>query len=126
MFALALGLLALRWMPALPPGWALLLCVLLGLPLLFTRTYAVGLFLLGFAWACQSAQWALDERLAPMLDGRTLWLEGRVEGLPDRSGPSVRFVLGDVSSPRAKVPPPCACRGSMGRRWKAASAGAWQ
>lgn len=104
MFALALGLLALRWMPALPSGWVLLLLALLALPLLLTRGYFIGLFLLGFAWACQSAQWALDDRLAPELDGRTLWLEGRVEGLPDRSGPSVRFLLADVYSPRAKVP----------------------
>jgi len=104
MFALALGLLALRWMPALPPGWMLLLLLVIALPLLFTRGYFVGLFLLGFVWACQSAHWALDDRLAPELDGRTLWLEGRVEGLPDRSGPSVRFVLSDVVSQRVKVP----------------------
>ncbi|MCJ1884466.1 DNA internalization-related competence protein ComEC/Rec2 [Pseudomonas sp. LA21] len=104
MFALAFGLLALRWLSAIPPGWVLLLLVVLALPLLFTRGYFIGLFLLGFAWACQSAQWALDDRLARDLDGRTLWLEGRVEGLPDRSGPSVRFMLSDVSSPRARVP----------------------
>ncbi len=77
MFALALGLLALRWLPALPSGWVLLLLALCALPLLFTRGYFVGLFLLGFAWACQSAQWALDDRLAPELDGRTLcWRAG--------------------------------------------------
>lgn len=104
MFALALGLLVLRWMPVLPPGWVLLLLSAFALPLLFTRGYFIGLFLLGFAWSCQSAQWALDDRLAPELDGRTLWLEGRVEGLPDNSGASVRFVLAEVSSPRAKVP----------------------
>lgn len=104
MIALALGLLALRWLPALPPIGLLVSLVLVALPLLLTRVYFVGLFLLGFAWACQSAQWALDDRLAPGLDGRTLWLEGRVEGLPDRSGPSVRFVLADVSSPRAQLP----------------------
>lgn len=104
MFALALGLLALRWLSTLPPGWVLLLLAALALPLLFTRGYFIGLFLLGSAWACQSAQWALDDRLARELDGRTLWLEGRVEGLPDRSGPSVRFLLSDVSSPRAQVP----------------------
>lgn len=104
MFALAFGLLLLRWLPALPSGVWLLLLGVAGLPLLFTRGYFVGLFLLGFAWACQSAQWALDDRLAPELDGRTLWLEGRVEGLPDRSGPSVRFVLSEVTSARAKVP----------------------
>ncbi|WP_184587020.1 DNA internalization-related competence protein ComEC/Rec2 [Pseudomonas nitroreducens] len=104
MFSLALGLLALRGLPTLPAGWALLVLGLIGLPLLLTRGYCIGLFLLGFAWACVSAQWALDDRLAAELDGRTLWLEGRVEGLPDRSGPSVRFMLTDVSSPRAKVP----------------------
>lgn len=102
--ALVLGLLALRWLPALPPAWVLLLLLMLALPLLLTRVYFVGLFLLGFAWACQSAQWALDDRLARDLDGRTLWLEGRVEGLPDRSGPSVRFMLADVTSPRAHLP----------------------
>jgi len=104
MFALAFGLLALRWLSAIPAGWVLLLLTVLALPLLFTRGYFIGLFLLGFAWACQSAQWALDDRLARELDGRTLWLEGRVEGLPDRSGASVRFMLSDVSSPRAQVP----------------------
>ncbi|QRY82504.1 DNA internalization-related competence protein ComEC/Rec2 [Pseudomonas sp. PDNC002] len=104
MFALACGLLLLRWMPVLPPGWVLLLLSAFALPLLFTRAYFIGLFLLGFAWACQSAQWALDDRLARELDGRTLWLEGRVEGLPDRTGPSVRFMLTDVTSPRLRVP----------------------
>lgn len=72
MFALALGLLALRWMPVLPPGCILLVLALSALPLLLTRGYFIGLFLLGFAWACLSAQWALDDRLAPELDGRTL------------------------------------------------------
>ncbi|MHB9798919.1 DNA internalization-related competence protein ComEC/Rec2 [Pseudomonas sp. MT3] len=104
MFALAAGLLALRWLSTLPAGWVLLSLVALTLPLLFTRGYFIGLFLLGFAWACQSAQWALDDRLDKALDGRTLWLEGRVEGLPDLTGPSVRFVLSDVSSPRARLP----------------------
>lgn len=104
MIALALGLLALRWLPALPPFWFLLALVALALPLLLSRIYFVGLFLLGFAWACQSAHWALEDRLATDLDGRTLWLEGQVEGLPDRVGPSVRFVLTDVSSSRATLP----------------------
>ncbi|WP_152228205.1 DNA internalization-related competence protein ComEC/Rec2 [Pseudomonas sp. SCB32] len=104
MFALAVGLLAVRWLSAIPGGWVLLLLAVLALPLLFTRGYFIGLFLLGFAWACQSALWALDDRLARDLDGRTLWLEGRVEGLPDRSGASVRFMLSEVSSPRAQVP----------------------
>lgn len=79
---LALGLLSLRFLLALPPGWLLLVCAALGLALLVSRLHLIGLFLLGLAWACNSAQWALDDRLAPELDGRTLWLEGRVVGLP--------------------------------------------
>lgn len=104
MIALALGMLALRWVPTLPPIWLLLVLVFLALPLLLSRFCFVSLCLLGFVWACHSAQGALDDRLPRALDGRTLWLEGTVEGLPDRSGPSVRFILANVSSPRMKLP----------------------
>lgn len=76
--ALAAGLLALRFLAELPSvGWLLGMAAA-GLLLLFGRLYWLGLFLLGFAWACGSAQVALDGRLAAELDGRTLWLEGRV------------------------------------------------
>ncbi|MDF5984335.1 ComEC/Rec2 family competence protein [Pseudomonas aeruginosa] len=74
--ALAAGLLALRFLAELPSvGWLLGMAAA-GLLLLFGRLYWLGLFLLGFAWACGSAQVALDGRLAAELDGRTLWLEG--------------------------------------------------
>ena len=80
MFALALGLLALRLLPVLPPvGWLLVLPVV-ALMLLPFRTYPLAFFLLGLAWACFSAQRALDDRLMPALDGQTRWLEGRVSG----------------------------------------------
>ena len=65
MLALALGLLTLRFLPSLPPGWLLLVAVCVGLALLFSRFYPLGFFLLGLAWACGSAQSALDDRLAP-------------------------------------------------------------
>lgn len=104
MLALALGLLTLRFLPSLPPGWLLWVAACAGLSLLFTRVYPLGFFLLGLAWACNSAQWVLDDRLAPELDGRTLWLEGRVVGLPEVSDGVVRFLLEEAHSRRVELP----------------------
>lgn len=104
LFALAAGLLLLRFVPALPSSNWLLSLSLLGLLLLPLRSYAFGLFLLGFSWACVSAQWALDDRLAADLDGRTLWLEGQVTGLPEQRDGVQRFQLEQVSARRAKLP----------------------
>ncbi|UCJ19212.1 DNA internalization-related competence protein ComEC/Rec2 [Pseudomonas sp. MM211] len=104
LLALAAGLLLLRFIPQLPPASMLLVSGLVGLALLPFRTYPIGLFLLGFSWACTSAQWALDDRLDPALDGRTLWLEGRVVDLPDVREGVVRFHLQQPQSRRAQLP----------------------
>lgn len=104
MLALALGLLSLRFLPGLPPGWLLPMAGVVGLALLLSRLYPLGFFLLGLAWACASAQWALDDRLAPALDGRTLWLEGRVVGLPAVADGVVRFQLQGAVSRRGELP----------------------
>src|SRR5690606_20193367 len=103
LLALAGGMLALRLMPGLPPGWLLILITFCG-ALLVLRGWRVGLFLLGLAWACFSAQLALDDRLADALDGRTLWLEGRVAGLPEQGDGVVRFELVEAQSRRAELP----------------------
>ncbi|WP_455884352.1 DNA internalization-related competence protein ComEC/Rec2 [Pseudomonas spelaei] len=104
MFALALGLLALRFLPALPAtGWLIAMLVL-ALMLLPFRTYPVAFFLMGLSWACLSAQWALDDRLRPALDGQTRWLEGRVIGLPQQTASGVRFELADSRSRNARLP----------------------
>lgn len=126
MFALALGLLCLGFLPSLPSvGW-LCLMVLAGLACLCWRSWPVGCFLLGLCWACWSAQGAMDGRLAPALDGRTLWLEGRVVGLPAQGARSVRFELADAHSRRAALPhrlqlswfdPPAL---NSGERWRLA------
>lgn len=104
MLALGAGLLALRFLPALPGTVWLLLMAVAGLLLLPFRTYPLGLLALGLAWACASAQWAIDDRLRPELDGRTLWLEGVVVGLPEQREGVVRFVLEDGVSRRAELP----------------------
>ncbi|WP_369990436.1 DNA internalization-related competence protein ComEC/Rec2 [Pseudomonas xanthosomatis] len=103
MLALALGLLSLRFLPALPSvGW-LIVSLLLALACLRTRLWPLGCLVLGACWACWSAQQALDGRLAAQLDGRTLWLEGRVTGLPARTGQGVRFELEQPLSRRAEL-----------------------
>ncbi|WP_106803447.1 DNA internalization-related competence protein ComEC/Rec2 [Pseudomonas sp. S5D5] len=104
MFALVLGLLALRWLPALPStGWLVMLLVV-ALMLLPFRTYPLAFFLFGLSWACLSAQSALDNRLDPALDGQTRWVEGRITGLPQRTGEGVRFELTDSRSRKARLP----------------------
>jgi len=104
MCAFALGLLALRFLPALPTtGWLIALLVL-ALMLLPFRTSPLAFFLFGLSWACMSAQWALDGRLRPALDGQTRWVEGRVIGLPQQTGDGVRFVLTDSRSRNARLP----------------------
>ncbi len=104
MFALLAGLLLLRFLPALPPLWLQVLFLIAGLLLLPFRSYPIALFLFGFTWACVSAQWALDDRLAPSLDARTLWLQGQVVGLPEVSGGVVRFELEQAVSRRELLP----------------------
>ena len=104
MFALALGLLCLGFLPLLPSvGWLLALAAF-AVVSLFSRAWPLGCFLLGLCWACWSAQNALDDRLAAGLDGRTLWLEGRVVGLPARTAQGVRFELEAAHSRRAELP----------------------
>ncbi|WP_425915540.1 DNA internalization-related competence protein ComEC/Rec2 [Pseudomonas sp. GWSMS-1] len=102
--ALVAGLLTLRFLPALPPFWLLAFLPIVGLMLLPFRSYPIALFLFGFTWACVSAQWALDDRLAPSLDARTLWLQGRVVGLPEVSEGVVRFQLEQAVSRRGALP----------------------
>jgi competence protein ComEC len=104
MIALALGLLCLRFLPALPPVWLLLVMPVVALMLLPFRTYPLAFFLFGMTWACVSAKSALDDRLPERLDGQTLWLEGRVVGLPQTVDGVVRFQLEAPASRRTRLP----------------------
>ncbi|WP_223555053.1 DNA internalization-related competence protein ComEC/Rec2 [Pseudomonas sp. BF-R-01] len=104
MMALALGLLALRFLPVLPPVWLWLVLPVTGLMALPFRTCPLAFFLFGISWAGANAQWALDDRLPAHLDGETRWVEGRVTGLPQNNDGVVRFELADVRSRQAKVP----------------------
>ncbi|WP_348748198.1 DNA internalization-related competence protein ComEC/Rec2 [Pseudomonas rhodesiae] len=104
MFAFASGLLALVFLPALPAtGW-LIAVLVLALMVLPFRTYPLAFFLMGLSWACFSAQWALNDRLSPSLDGQTRWVEGWVAGLPQQTDDGVRFDLIGGQSRKAKLP----------------------
>lgn len=109
MLALCLGMISLRFLPWLPSVLWLVVLWLVALVLLAYRFFPVAVCLLGFCWACLSAQWALDDQLHQDLDGRTLWVEGTVVGLPEwpvvQGQPiTVRFELQDAVSRRAKLP----------------------
>ena len=104
MLALAAGILLLRFLPQLPPIPALAVIGTFGLVLLPFRWRAVGFFLLGLAWACLCAHWAMADRLPEDLDGRTFWLEGEVSGLPEIGDGVVRFDLVDISSRHVGLP----------------------
>jgi len=104
MLALALGLLCPVFLPALPSVGALLGFALLGLVGLWRRLLPLAFFLLGLCWTSLSAQSALDDRLDPALDGRTLWIEGRVVGLPQQDERLVRFDLDEPWSRRVGLP----------------------
>ncbi len=105
MLALCAGLLLLRFLPRLPDTaqlWALALlaAVLLG----WQVARLPALLLCGLLWACLSAQALLDDRLASDLDGRTLWLQGRIVGLPEAGEGVTRFYLEQAQSRRAALP----------------------
>lgn len=104
MIALALGLLTLRFLPALPPVWLLILMPIVGLMVLPFRAYPLAFFLFGLTWACTQGQWALDDRLPIQLEGETRWVEGVVTGLPQNGEGVVRFELSDTHSRRTKLP----------------------
>jgi competence protein ComEC len=104
MMALAVGLLAPMFLPALPPVGLMLVLPVVGLMLLPFRSYPLAFLLFGFTWACVSAQWALNDRLPAHLDGETRWLEGQVVGLPQNADGVVRFELADAHSRHEKLP----------------------
>ncbi|WP_028694929.1 DNA internalization-related competence protein ComEC/Rec2 [Pseudomonas cremoricolorata] len=104
MLALAAGLLSLRFLPVLPASGVLVGLVLIAVLCLWRRHTVAACVLLGFSWACWSAQQAMLDRLSAELDGRTLWLEATVVGLPARTQSGVRFEVQQPQSRRAQLP----------------------
>ncbi|PWK92945.1 DNA internalization-related competence protein ComEC/Rec2 [Fulvimonas soli] len=93
--AFLLGVLAVQWLPRLPPGWSLALlapvAALAGWR--WPRLRPLALCLLGFAWATWRGGLAMDLRLPRELEGRDVLVTGRVDGLPLVRDDATRLAL---------------------------------
>lgn len=104
LIALIIGLLAVRFIPVLPPIPLCISLACIGFGLLFCRLYPLGMLLIGVAWGCYGASQVMDDRLTPTLDGKTIWLEGKIVGLPEQTTQVVRFQLSNASAEGVKLP----------------------
>ncbi|HEX7054040.1 MAG TPA: DNA internalization-related competence protein ComEC/Rec2 [Burkholderiales bacterium] len=125
--AFAGGAALLQMQAALPAlAWAGLLVPLAAAALRWRALWLLAAFAAGFFWAAAWAQWRLDERLAPALEGRDLAVVGVVAGLPAATERGVRFDF-EVESGDAPLPEKLllhwydpAARVHPGERWSLA------
>ena len=90
--AFVAGVVALQWCAALPPIWAYAVVPLVLCSLYWRAARLPAVFMLGFFWAALFAQNALDPKLAPALEGKTILVEGRVLERPRQVSPrQLRF-----------------------------------
>ncbi len=95
--ALLVGVAAVFALPQFPPPWMVWSAGALGLlfwlwpryPWPLLRVFGPALF--GAALGLGAAQLALQQRIPAELEGRDLRVQGRIEGLPQRSPDAVRF-----------------------------------
>lgn len=99
-----IGVLSLRFLPCLPSPFFLILLGCLGLALLPWRFYPIGLLLIGFVWGGSAASFVIGDRLDRSLDGQTLWLEGKVVGLPEYADKVIRFQLDHAKNTEVRLP----------------------
>ena len=102
--AFAAGAALLQLQALLPSlAWAWLAAPLALAALRWRRLCIPAAFALGFFWAAACAQWRMDERLAPALEGRDLALTGVVASLPALGERGSRFEL-EVTASEAPLP----------------------
>lgn len=109
LFALCAGLLlpvfVASWPPLVVAGVAVVGCALLSTWRRLRPWSVLFLcFFIGAFWTMWSAQRLLDDQLSAELDGRTVWLEGRVVGLSELNGESTQFYIEDATSRRGALP----------------------
>lgn len=91
-FGFVAGVVLVHQTPLLPPAWALWL-LLAPAAVLLRRLPALAALLLGAAWSLHHATTALEHRLPPSLEGRDLWVEGRISDIPSRDSLRTSFIL---------------------------------
>ena len=91
--ALLLGVLAVQWLPVLPPRWCIGLLAVVALAGLacWPRGRWLALILLGVAWAAWRGAAALDLRLPRGLEGRDFVVVGVLADLPLARADATRF-----------------------------------
>ena len=93
--ALLVGVLAMQWLPHLPPLWSmgLLLSVVGVLLWRFPQWHWLGWIALGFAWAAWRGAAGMDVRLPRALEGQDLEVTGRIVDLSQGRSDASRFTL---------------------------------
>ncbi|UYZ85262.1 DNA internalization-related competence protein ComEC/Rec2 [Entomomonas sp. E2T0] len=99
-----IGLLSIRFFPALPSLSACIILACVGLTLLPWRLYPLGMLLIGIAWGCYGASQTINDRLNPALDGKTIWIEGTIAGLPEQAEQVIRFQLKNAKAQDIQLP----------------------
>ncbi|HKR76408.1 MAG TPA: DNA internalization-related competence protein ComEC/Rec2 [Rhodanobacter sp.] len=93
--ALLVGVLAVQWLPALPPAWLVIL-LMPPVALAFWHWPRWRLPLCGCAgvlWAMCAGTSAMDARLPRALEGRDFVVTGRIDGLPLKREDATRFAF---------------------------------
>jgi competence protein ComEC len=80
--AFVAGVVVLQWCVTLPPLWAYAMVPPVLCSLLWRAARLPAVFILGFFWAALFAEYALDPALDPVLEGKTVLVEGRVLARP--------------------------------------------
>lgn len=94
-----LGDLAVQTLSDLPDRFQLVLILLLALFASAMRHWSVVAFCAGFGWTVIIAQSVLDDRLAQVLEGRVLTIQGVVADMPMRTDDKVRFDFTPLDGP---------------------------
>jgi competence protein ComEC len=91
--ALLTGVLAVQWLPQLPPRWCLALLVFLAVALAWRvpRHRWLACIPLGIAWAAWCGAAAMDARLPRALEGQDIVVTGAVADLPQVRSDASRF-----------------------------------
>ncbi len=93
--ALLLGVLAVQWLPRLPPVGCSIAVVLLALAAMWRwpRARLLAWLLLGIGWAMWRGALAMDLRLPRPLEGRDFVVTGAVSRLPEHDADAARFAF---------------------------------
>lgn len=117
--ALLIGVLAVQWLPQLPPRWlcAGLTAIAFGLCVLSARWRLLSWCLIGVAWACLRGGLAMDARLPHDMEGQDIRVVGSVIDLPLVGADATGFLLNVEQAQRAGEP--VALHGRLRANWYA-------